>query len=68
MVFSSVVGAFTPPEIGLSVVASFFFEGFLASVVAVDCFLKRHHLGVMMSFGCYFIGHIKAHSIVVNSW
>ena len=21
-----------------------------------------------MSFGCYFIGHIKAHSIVVNSW
>ena len=34
----------------------------------IDCFLKRHHLGVMMSFGCYFIGHIKAHSIVVNSW
>ena len=34
----------------------------------LDCFLKRHHLGVMMSFGCYFIGHIKAHSIVVNSW
>ena len=34
----------------------------------IDWFLKRHHLGVMMSFGCYFIGHIKAHSIVVNSW
>ena len=34
----------------------------------IDCFFKRHHLGIMMSFECYFIGHIKAHSIVVNSW
>ena len=32
----------------------------------IDCFLKRHHLGIMMFFGGYSIGHIKAHSIVVK--